>query len=433
MPLIWQYKGHVLPSLPLAILLSIDSDITSLQNNELQFLEHKIRMDSDSTVLLHYYNQNWYKKVSAVDILTDRASSMSLQGKIVLIGSSAVALHDQVIIPGGESIAGVKVNATFLDNVMNDHLLIQPNQYKKINLGISLALTLLILYLLFNKASIIRIVLFFLSVIIYLIAAVFFFYKGIYLSIGYFLFPFILHFFVISIFEIIFDIFERKLFIEELNKSQIALLDSMVHVAEVHDIETGAHIVRTKKYVKFLAEYIYEKGFYKDQLSPLKIEIIYRTASLHDLGKVGIPDAILKKPGKLTSMEIEVMKTHSMLGVHIINNAIKSYNENNFFVTARNIAHYHHEKFDGSGYPEGIKGQEIPIEARLMAIADVYDALISRRVYKEPFGYDKTIDIIKKGRGTHFDPILVDAFLECKDEFRKIAELYNDANFEKEE
>ncbi len=202
----------------------------------------------------------------------------------------------------------------------------------------------------------------------------------------------------------------------------------MVHVAEVHDIETGAHILRTKKYIRLLAQYIYKQVNhpYHSRLSPLIIEMLYRTAPLHDIGKVGIPDSVLKKPGKLTFTEYEVMKTHPDLGRHIINNAMKSYEQNEFFTMAINIAYTHHEKWDGSGYPEGIEGEEIPIEGRFMAIADVYDALVNRRVYKEEFSYAKTYKIMKEGRGTHFDPLLLDAFFEIKEQFREIAERYTD-------
>jgi response regulator RpfG family c-di-GMP phosphodiesterase len=150
---------------------------------------------------------------------------------------------------------------------------------------------------------------------------------------------------------------------------------------------------------------------------------------MHDIGKVGIADSILKKEGKLTPLEYEVMKTHPDLGKHIINNAISSYHLNDFFLMARNIAYYHHEKWDGSGYPEGLKGEEIPLEARFMALADVYDALVSKRVYKEAFSYERSVKIIFEGRTKHFDPILVDAFMEIKDEFQKIADTYSDSSY----
>jgi len=222
------------------------------------------------------------------------------------------------------------------------------------------------------------------------------------------------------------DTYDRRIFSEDLNRSHVALLDSMVHVAEVHDLETGAHIIRTKKYIKLLAQYAHSKGIYPQELTPNKIEMMYRTAPLHDIGKVGIEDVILKKEGKLTSLEYEVMQTHSLLGKHIINNAIRSYEENDFFIMARNIAEYHHEKWDGTGYPERLSANKIPLESRFMAIADVYDALVSKRVYKEPFPHEKSIAIMIDGRGKHFDPILLDAFVEIQDEFRVVAETYRD-------
>ena len=156
------------------------------------------------------------------------------------------------------------------------------------------------------------------------------------------------------------------------------------------------------------------------------IEMMYFTSPMHDIGKIGIADAILKKEGKLTDIEYEVMKTHADLGKHIINNAISSYKGNSFLIMAKNIAHYHHEKWDGSGYPEGLKGEEIPLESRFMAISDVYDALVSKRVYKGAFSFEKTVEIIKDGKRTHFDPVLVDAFMEIKEEFYKIAQEYQD-------
>jgi adenylate cyclase len=202
----------------------------------------------------------------------------------------------------------------------------------------------------------------------------------------------------------------------------------MVHVAEVHDFETGAHIIRTKKYIQLLGEHLYVKGIYRDKLSPEKIRMMSYTAPLHDIGKVGIPDAILKKEGHLSALEYEVMKSHAESGGHIINNAIAGYRLNDFFTMAKNIAHYHHEKWDGSGYPEGLKGDAIPIESRCMALADVYDALVSKRVYKEAFAFDRSEHIILEGRGTHFDPVLVDAFMEIKDKFQEIAETYRDTS-----
>jgi len=427
-PLFVEYKDKVLPALSLAILLNIDSNIRPLKENSIEILNHRVQTDNHSQVLLNFYKKDWYKKISAIDILQGKFKE-SLLGKIVIIGSSATGLHDQIIITGGEKVIGVKVHMTMIDNILNDELIVQPEHYKYINILISLVLSFLLFFLLITKHNFSIILLFIGTFLISTVVTFVAYEQNVYISIGYLIGPFLLHFFVVGFLFIIIDAYERQLFVEELNRSHIALLDSMVHVAEVHDIETGAHIVRTKLYIKILAEYMYDNGIYRKHLSPKKIEMMYRTAPLHDLGKVGIEDSILKKKGKLTPMEFEVMKTHADLGRHIINNAISSYKENEFFAMARNIAHYHHEKWDGTGYPTGLKAEEIPIEARFMAIADVFDALVSRRVYKEPFSYERTLEIIKEGREKHFDPVLVDAFFEVKEQFIKIAEIYSDENY----
>ena len=424
--LVKNHQKNLLPSLGLATLLSIDSSLKSIDNNSFEILNHKFITDEKSNVLLNYYNDNWYKKVSAIDLLGGKINPERIRGKIVLIGSSATALHDHVVVANGRNMAGIQVHATMIDNILHDELLVQPENFKLINICISLLVTLLLTFLLFKKENNYILLLFITVIFMSTVVNVYTLVSGLYISIGYLLLPFLMQFFLIGILFIFIDTYDKKEFSEELNRSHIALLDSMSHVAEVHDFETGAHIIRTKKYIKLLAEYIYSKGIYKDELSKDIINMMYITAPMHDIGKVGIEDAILKKQGKLSQIEYEVMKTHAELGKHILNNAISSYKENKFFIMAKNIAHYHHEKWDGTGYPKGLKGIEIPLESRFMAISDVYDALVSKRVYKEPFSFERTIEIIQDGRGTHFDPILVDAFMEIKEEFHKISEEYQD-------
>ena len=421
-----EYKEKIVPNFALAMLLNVDESFKQKAPREYYLFNSTIKTDKHTNILLNIYQDNWYKKVSAVDILNGRAASKLINGKIVIIGSSAIGLHDQIVIKGGKKFIGSKVHVTMIDNILNEEYFTQLDSFKEINILLSVIASLILFVLLIINKNEFIVILFIVTVLSSSIASYYFIYHGYYLSIAYFILPFLIHFFIVSFLYIFIDAYERHKFIEELNKSHIALLDSMVHVAEVHDIETGAHILRTKKYIKALAEHIYQKGFYAKELSPERIDMMYATAPLHDLGKVGIEDAILKKEGKLTPLEYEVMKTHADLGRHIINNAISSYKENEFFIMARNIAHYHHEKWDGSGYPEGLKEDEIPLESRFMAIADVYDALVSRRVYKEPFSYELTKKIIIEGKGKHFDPILVDGFIEIEEVFREIAQKYSD-------
>jgi putative two-component system response regulator len=214
----------------------------------------------------------------------------------------------------------------------------------------------------------------------------------------------------------------------EVQMIQDLTIVAMASLAETRDNETGNHIRRTQNYVRALAKQLQSHPNFAPVLGGETIEMLFKSAPLHDIGKVGIPDSILLKPGKLTAAEFELMKTHCALGHHAIVAAEKLINApSSFLQYARDIAHYHQEKWDGSGYPAGLAGEAIPVAARLMAIADVYDALISRRVYKPPFPHAQAVAIIREGRGRHFDPVMVDAFLGIQDEFFAIAERYADS------
>ena len=203
----------------------------------------------------------------------------------------------------------------------------------------------------------------------------------------------------------------------------------MASLAETRDSETGNHIRRTQFYVKALAEKLRDHPRFAWFLTDSNINMLFKSAPLHDIGKVGIPDRILLKPGRFEPHEFEIMKTHTTLGYDAIVHAENALGTNvDFLAFAKTIALSHQEKWDGSGYPQGLSGDDIPIPARLMAVADVYDALISRRVYKEGMGHEKAMQIMIEGRGTHFDADMFDAFVEIQEEVRAIARRFVDSN-----
>ena len=227
----------------------------------------------------------------------------------------------------------------------------------------------------------------------------------------------------------------RNLFLEmevarrtrEVAGIQDVTIVAMASLAETRDNETGNHIRRTQSYVKALAWRLHTHPRFCGFLTPANIDLAFRSAPLHDIGKVGIPDSILLKEGKLTLAEFEIMKTHPTLGKDAIEAAERRLGTPvGFLAMAKEIAYCHQEKWDGSGYPQGLKGDAIPIPARLMALADVYDALISRRVYKPALDHESATAIIREGRGSHFDPDVVDAFLEAQEAFRGIARTFAD-------
>ncbi|MEW6292131.1 MAG: two-component system response regulator [Pseudomonadota bacterium] len=208
---------------------------------------------------------------------------------------------------------------------------------------------------------------------------------------------------------------------------QTVSIRALAHLAEIRDPETGNHIHRTQNYVRALAQRLRDHPRFADFLTERNIELLVKSAPLHDIGKVGVPDQILLKPGPLTPEEWEIMKTHAKLGSDAIELAEGDAEQTVAFLTlAKEIAHWHHEKWDGSGYPDGLAGDRIPIAARLMALADVFDALITRRPYKPPMSFERAREIIVAGCGQHFDPDIAGAFIEIFDEFVSIAYQYRD-------
>jgi len=202
---------------------------------------------------------------------------------------------------------------------------------------------------------------------------------------------------------------------------QNAVLATVTDLVEFRDNSTGSHVTRTKLYMQTLLDKLLQQGIYKEEISAWDMDFLLPSAKLHDVGKIAIPDHILNKPGKLTPKEFEIMKTHVPAGVDAIKRIMQSTEEHAFLNHALLFAQTHHEKWDGTGYPAGLKGKDIPLEGRLMAIADVYDALISERPYKDAIYHEAACAIMRESSGTHFDPVLEEVFRSVADEFAKIA------------
>lgn len=209
----------------------------------------------------------------------------------------------------------------------------------------------------------------------------------------------------------------------ELTLTQDATIYALATLAECRDQETGRHIKRTQRYLQVLAEHLKTNPRFRELHDNKIINLLYKSAPLHDIGKVGVPDSILLKKEKLTKEEFEEIKKHTIYGRDtLLRGEYELGNRDSSFLRyGREIAYTHHEKWDGSGYPQGIFGEAIPVAGRLMAVADVYDALISKRVYKPAFSHEKSVEIMKNGKGVHFDPDILDAFLELEGEFQKVA------------
>ena len=211
---------------------------------------------------------------------------------------------------------------------------------------------------------------------------------------------------------------------ENVMKMQDGLIVLIADMVENRDSDTGAHIQKTASYVQIILDGLKRKGYYTEQLTPQYAEYVVKSAPLHDTGKIKIPDRILNKPGRFTPEEFEIMKTHATLGKEIIDKAISTVEGESYLSEARNMAAYHHERWDGKGYPDGLKEEEIPLSARIMAVADVFDALTSKRVYKPAFAMDTALEMIREGMGTQFDPKCVEVFLEAVPEIEAVLKKY---------
>ncbi|WP_425488921.1 HD-GYP domain-containing protein [Cognatilysobacter xinjiangensis] len=216
----------------------------------------------------------------------------------------------------------------------------------------------------------------------------------------------------------------------QLENARQVTIESMSAVAETRDPETGAHIKRTQHYVRAIARRLRDTGQYLEVLTDEYIHLLFLSAPLHDIGKVGVPDHILLKPGALTAEEWVIMRKHAEFGRQIILSTSRHIDGDNFLTVASEIAATHHEKWDGTGYPMGLEGQAIPLSGRIMAVADIYDALISRRCYKDPFPHERAMQMMRELRGVTFDPVVLDAFFAIEKEIRRIAGNFRDEDEE---
>lgn len=214
--------------------------------------------------------------------------------------------------------------------------------------------------------------------------------------------------------------------VKEISDSRMATIAALIKLAEARDDDTGCHIERVRKFCRMLAEKLSEDFRYAYRIDDDFIKNIYHSAPLHDIGKVSIADSVLLKPGKLTSEELETIKTHTTLGADTLESVRKRYPGNKFIIMGIEIARSHHERWDGKGYPDGLSGEDIPLSARIMAVTDVYDALRSSRPYKDPFSHEKAFDIILKDAGKHFDPAVVSAFVSIERAFADLWERCKD-------
>ena len=433
-PLLMKYRGEIYPSLSLAILMkALNTNQLLLHRDSsgdsLRLGNRNIPLASGGRMWVNFRGRGKaFSYISAADILSGKISSDALTDKIVFLGTSAAGLKEFRSTPTDPIYPGVEVHATVVDNFLRSDFLVRPFYASGFEVILAL-ITGIAFAVIFSRTSALLTFLFACGGAIGLWSSSVLAFRAANVLLSPILPILVLltNFSSLSLLKFWREERKAKHRTRQLALAQEAIIESMASLTETRDPETGEHIKRTQNYVRLLARTLRESPKHRAFLDDETIDLLYKSAPLHDIGKVGVSDSILLKPGKLSETEFEEMKKHVVIGRNAIRATERKLGNKSFLRFAHDIAYTHHEKWIGNGYPQGLKGEEIPLCGRLMALADAYDALISKRVYKPPLTHEEAVKIIIKDKGTHFDPDVVDAFLAVSEEFRNIAREHADS------
>jgi adenylate cyclase len=434
LPLLIEHDGVVHASLALAATMRslgvgsgrVESGADGLS---IRVGSHRIPVDRAGYALLRFNGPSpRYASLPAVDVLSGRVRPTDLRGKIVFIGSSAVGLHDTYPTAVDRDFSGLKIQSVMAQNILGDHSVRVPTWGGKLALllGLMFALTFSTLFVTGRGMGVLATFCGLSAAALVAMVVVAFVRGGLFLSMSVPLL--VLSTLLLLAFVARFALNQRRAqrWRRQLENARQVTIESMAAVAETRDPETGAHIKRTQHYVRAVAKHLQRRGHHPKLLTREYIDLLFLSAPLHDIGKVGVPDHILLKPGPLTDEELIIMRQHAEFGRKIILSTAEHIEGDNFLLIAAEIAGTHHEKWDGSGYPAGLREHDIPLSGRIMAVADIYDALISRRCYKHPFPHERAKSLMRAQRETTFDPVVLDAFLEIEAEIVQIAARFRD-------
>ncbi|MEO7071759.1 MAG: CHASE2 domain-containing protein [Rhodanobacter sp.] len=434
LPLLIEYDGVVHASLALAATMralgiksgSIESGRDGLS---IRIGSHRIPVDSAGYALLRFNGPSQrYDSIPAVDVLGGRVRPADLRGRIVFIGSSAFGLHDMQSTAVDGNFPGLKIQSVMAQNILDDNSVRVPDWGSKaaLLLGLLAALGFSMLFVAGRGLILLSAFCVLTGASLIGLAAAVFVRAGLFIPVSAPLLALVA--LLLLAFVVRFAMSQRRArrWRRELENARQVTIESMAAVAETRDPETGAHIKRTQHYVRAIAQRLRRSGHNTQTLTKEYIHLLFLSAPLHDIGKVGVPDHILLKPGPLTPDEMKIMRRHAEFGRDIILSTAKQIQGDNFLVIAGDIAATHHEKWDGTGYPAGLRGLDIPLSGRIMAVADVYDALISRRCYKDPFPHERAVALMRDLRETTFDPTVLDAFFAIETEITQIAARFRD-------
>ncbi|MGB3223737.1 MAG: CHASE2 domain-containing protein [Desulforhopalus sp.] len=436
-PLLIQYNDTFYPSLGmLAGMRSMKSEAVIVESGpggilSLQMGNTTIPVDRQGNIVVRYRGPaRTYTTISAEAVLGGKVPPEMFKGKVVFLGASAEGLMDNYPTPFDRRFPGVELHASVAGGILAQDFIAMPDWAEGAKgMGIFIAILLALAGIIRFSTLAIGGVFFGFLLVIPLGSAIAFESYRLFISPASSMVVFVTAFALLALVrfrsEEILEIQRER----ELTVARDCAMWGLASLAETRDSDTGFHILRTQRYLQALAQYLARQKKKAFRFEPKEIDLLVKSAPLHDIGKVGVPDSILLKPGKLTQSEFEEMKKHTVYGAEALAKAefVSGIDDDTSFLRmAREIALTHHEKWDGTGYPNGLKAEEIPSSGRLMALADVYDALTSERVYKKAMSHENAATIIREGSGTHFDPEVVAAFMALEGEFKAIAHGYID-------
>jgi CHASE2 domain-containing sensor protein len=424
-PVMMEVDGHIYPSLALATVASVSKvedavlRVANANAATLEFGNHLVPLDGQGNLLVRYRGEKrTFPYLSAADVMNGRVPADAVANKIVFVGTTALGTREVVATPLDTLFAGVEVQATVADNLLTGDYAGRPSLAGAIETEVVIAAGILGAVLVvrvgptWGAAGVMGSLVLLWAGAAWLLAA-----GGTFLSPFY---PTLGMAGTVAAMTIVSVGFEKRRADtagEEKAASQRLMVQSLLSLTGIRDLETGKHSSRTERYARVLAEQLAKNPAYNGYLTPERIELLATLAPLHDIGKVGVPDRVLNKPSELTPEELTEMRRHPEYGRDVILEAERQagVRDDAILSMAKEIVYTHHEKWDGSGYPQGLRGTDIPVPGRVMALVDVWDAVRTRRLYHVPMTTDEAVAFIAKGRGTHFDPAVVDAFEQVAD------------------
>jgi len=431
-PLLAELGGEVYPSLALAAVTASQGvrgallNVSTVNSSSLAVAGRQVPLDGKGNLLVRFRGRKkTFPYLSAGDILDGRVAAAALRDKVVLVGTSALGTREVVATPLDTLFVGVEVQATVADNLLQGDFIRRPEHQGALESGATLALGLVVALLVGAGGLALGAALAAGGLAGVWIAAVWLVAtRGLFVSV---LFPTLGWIGSFTGVCLVSFVLERRRATKATVQSTAArtlMIQAMLSLTEVRDAETGRHSRRTQRYAKLLAEALSTHPHFRDELTQERVETLASLAPLHDIGKVGVPDSILNKPGNLTPDELAEMRRHPIYGRDVIINAEKKalVRDDEILSLAKAIVYTHHERWDGTGYPEGVKGEDIPIAGRIMAVVDVYDAATTRTLYRPALSHEKALALITSGRGSHFDPDVVDAFLRVAPVFKDLSQ-----------